>query len=669
MPDDCTGFNKLLLPKKEADWGTIIDPAWWGKGVCSMTLLATIEYAVREWGCKRFTASTSTTNAVMQQTLVRRGWVLQPGEGRPAVGLLWLDYVLDLPASSITTPPVLEAPVVAVGPAVIVPTTAGALFGDSDDSSDEDGGEEGGNSDTTVIATATATGASADATGDALAASFFLSLMQMRASFARGLMDPAAGMKIQTTVVYGTEEGAVAGKIAGSLTSRLETARFGDVRCLALAQALRSARGRTDFVVLLGADAVERLADVSAAVGLVQSGLLFVARTETETPRRHGLHEVATARSTRVLRQCSPAANLSGALPVWVPDARVEADLLAGATIHCYAEEHRQGRFCAEHHKAAVQALNKHGMVVLRGLFDAAYVLEGGEAARADLVKCLVALRRRGVDLNKPGEGPSIENFHELSMREARRCDIRNGAALTAYSAQLRATAVDEGAAVAAGAAVGDGSGGGEGPRNLCGHAGVLGVVSEVMNPHWNCSDAQGNWGRWNFGGGGPDAGPPPVRTGTVGAVMTLPGALPQTLHADTAHTHPHVQLPAHYVNLFLPACGEQEPDEACAGGFKVGQTAFVLGSHILTDAARMLQESPPVGVGAEAASTLVPELERRLVRPQLLPGDALLFDCRLLHFGLSNTSIKTTRPLLYINYYQDYFTDPKNWKDSDHLL
>jgi hypothetical protein len=587
--------------------------------------------------------------------------------------MLWLDFVLDLSPLSTTTSPVLEAPVIAEGPAAIVPTTAEALFGDSDDSSDEEEYEEGDNSGITATATVTATasGASAGVNGDALAASFFLCLMKMRASFARGLMDPAAGMKIQTTVVYGTDEGAVTGKIAGSLMSRLETARFGDLRCLGLAQALRSARGRTDFVVLLGADAVERLTDVSAAVGLVSSGLIFVAETEmeTETARRHCLREVATAHSTHVLKQRSTAANLSGALPVWVPDARVEADLLASATVHCYAEEHRQGRFCAEHHKAAVQALNEHGMVVLRGLFDPAYVLEGGEAARADLVKCLVALRRRGIDLNKPGEGPSIENFHELSMREARRCDIRNGAALTAYNAQLRATAVKEGEAVAAGAAVGNGCGGGEGSRNLCGHAGVLGVVSEVMNPHWNCSDAQGNWGRWNFGGGGPDAGPPPVRTGALGAVMTLPGALPQTLHADTAHTHPHVQLPAHYINLFLPACSEQEPDEACVGGFKVGQTAFVLGSHILTDAARMLQESPPLGVGAEAASTLVPELERRLVRPQLLPGDALLFDCRLLHFGLANTSTKTTRPLLYINYYQDYFTDPKNWKDSDRLL
>ena len=29
----------------------------------------------------------------------------------------------------------------------------------------------------------------------------------------------------------------------------------------------------------------------------------------------------------------------------------------------------------------------------------------------------------------------------------------------------------------------------------------------------------------------------------------------------------------------------------------------------------------------------------RRLLRPHLHPGDALLFDCRILHFGLANRS------------------------------
>ena len=88
--------------------------------------------------------------------------------------------------------------------------------------------------------------------------------------------------------------------------------------------------------------------------------------------------------------------------------------------------------------------------------------------------------------------------------------------------------------------------------RNLLSHPSILSIISEVMNPYWNCNDAKGNWGRWNFDGKGPESGPPSVRIGEFGAVMTLPGALPQTLHADTAHTHPHVQLPAHYINMFV---------------------------------------------------------------------------------------------------------------------
>jgi hypothetical protein len=36
-------------------------------------------------------------------------------------------------------------------------------------------------------------------------------------------------------------------------------------------------------------------------------------------------------------------------------------------------------------------------------------------------------------------------------------------------------------------------------------------------------------------------------------------------------------------------------------------------------------------------------ELMRRMVRPHLQPGDAVLFDCRTLHFGLANTTDTTS--------------------------
>jgi hypothetical protein len=216
-----------------------------------------------------------------------------------------------------------------------------------------------------------------------------------------------------------------------------------------------------------------------------------------------------------------------------------------------------------------------------------------------------------------------IENFFELSMREALRCDIRHGP----NALELRRA--------------------GEARQNLRTHPAILAVLRTAMFPEGPHS--QGNWGRWNFGGKGPDA-PAPLVTGEVGAVVTLPGCLDQTVHADTAHVFSHVQLPPHYVNLFVPTLDSQD--------YSAGQTAFVLGSHRLETSAAMMATS-------EAGEEL---LAQNLVRPHLSPGDCLLFDCRVLHFGLSNSS-GVARPTLYVNYHADWFHDPKNWNEADRIF
>jgi hypothetical protein len=219
---------------------------------------------------------------------------------------------------------------------------------------------------------------------------------------------------------------------------------------------------------------------------------------------------------------------------------------------------------------------------------------------------------------------------------------------------------------------------------------------------------------------------------------------LDQTIHADTSHLFVHTNLPPHYINLFIPACKRDLPlsrntkptlsspaievpattstdsETGCAksekkpfvesekqtrlsslgNGFEIGQTAFVLGSHHLEVSARIMTE-------AEGQDELV----SRLVRPQLQLGDALIFDCRILHFGLGNTALNKHlqsavgdmngleeaqqhscvqtegnmcapppllqqqlddtywRPMLYVNYHQPWFHDPKNWNDKEKLL
>jgi ectoine hydroxylase-related dioxygenase (phytanoyl-CoA dioxygenase family) len=144
---------------------------------------------------------------------------------------------------------------------------------------------------------------------------------------------------------------------------------------------------------------------------------------------------------------------------------------------------------------------------------------------------------------------------------------------------------------------------------------------------------------------------------------MSLPGCADQTIHADTAHLFVHTQLPGHYYNLFMPAvANEAETSHA------VGQTAFVLGTHVLKSCAHVMTQEG----GHE-------QLLQRLVRPHLSAGDALVFDCRLLHFGLANQTNKIQgatsadegvwRPLLYVNYHQSFFHDPKNWHNRDRLF
>ena len=53
-------------------------------------------------------------------------------------------------------------------------------------------------------------------------------------------------------------------------------------------------------------------------------------------------------------------------------------------------------------------------------------------------------------------------------------------------------------------------------------------------------------------------------------------------------------------------------------------------------------------------------EQRRRLVRPHLALGDALLFDVRLLHMGLANRSATVRRPVLYVNWHQAWWNREK---------
>eukprot|EP00536_Pseudo-nitzschia_multiseries_P001291 jgi/Psemu1/180600/e_gw1.16.43.1 len=224
-------------------------------------------------------------------------------------------------------------------------------------------------------------------------------------------------------------------------------------------------------------------------------------------------------------------------------------------------------------------------------------------------------------------------------MREDLRLDLRQGPALSKLRAQKEGSADH----------IGDG-------LFLRGHPSLLEIVRRTMNPKEQQGSSGsngsgnkplhlGNLGRWNFGGSGNDGSYQNLRVSPVGGIVSLPGSAEQALHADTPHLFEHLpDLPAHYINLFAPCTAF---DEA------VGGTAFVHGSHDLRFVAERYDASHNSG------------FYPWLVRPQLTVGDVVLFDCRILHFGLANRSETVERCICYVNTWQDWFHDAKNWDQN----
>jgi ectoine hydroxylase-related dioxygenase (phytanoyl-CoA dioxygenase family) len=193
----------------------------------------------------------------------------------------------------------------------------------------------------------------------------------------------------------------------------------------------------------------------------------------------------------------------------------------------------------------------------------------------------------------------------------------------------------------------------------------LLEIVRRTMNPKDPARGStlhKGNFGRYNFSGSGPDGSYQDLLVGPVGGIVALPGAADQALHADTPHLFEHLStmnLPAHYINSFTP--GSHAHDD-------VGQTAFVHGSHQLNVTAAYFADDDndtEDGLAVTTSGAQQQLWKHDLVRPRLEVGDVILFDCRILHFGLANTSSNIERPLLYTNMTMHWFQDPKNWDNE----
>jgi hypothetical protein len=274
------------------------------------------------------------------------------------------------------------------------------------------------------------------------------------------------------------------------------------------------------------------------------------------------------------------------------------------------------GRLPAEAYvDRAARVLRKEGVVILPGLLDAADADALCQDALDDFERCRQELVKKGKgDL---AAAQQQHNYRELAMREDLRCDLRGTPSLTSDEGAARRNRLRQNEAI----------------REICRRAATAPASS----------NREGNYGLWNFDLGGPGAPKKALDAGQLGAVVALPGCAEQALHADAPHIYDGVHLPGHYYNCFL--YGGEASNEPAAG-----QTGFVPGSHFCEACAALVKDAPRnVAAG--------------IVRPRLASGDALIFDARILHFGLPNRSSKR-RAIVYCNHTEYWFRDPKNWDD-----
>jgi hypothetical protein len=282
-----------------------------------------------------------------------------------------------------------------------------------------------------------------------------------------------------------------------------------------------------------------------------------------------------------------------------------EQERVHQATVALSSAEMESQELTAHSIQAAVQKLHRYGFCILPQWVRQSVAQKYAEVVLQDLDLARSNLLEKGVDIFKQA---NVSTFRELSMREDYRMDIREGPQLQRMTEPLFPSQLET-------------------------------LLQHAMHPMNDL--ARGNYGRYNFQDIGPHSYPA-VRIGKVGGIVSLPGAADQAIHADTPHLFLQ-NMPPHYINVFTPGFCDTP---GC------GQTAFLPSSHRLEVSARYTDDQDL----------------RELVRPRLQLGDVLLFDCRILHFGLADTS-QVKRPLLYVNTTLHWFVDPKNWNDQDSVF
>ncbi|MGB0631408.1 MAG: phytanoyl-CoA dioxygenase family protein [Alphaproteobacteria bacterium] len=127
---------------------------------------------------------------------------------------------------------------------------------------------------------------------------------------------------------------------------------------------------------------------------------------------------------------------------------------------------------------------------------------------------------------------------------------------------------------------------------------------------------------------------------GSYVAVTSQPGAAAQGDHADQAGLFEDIDLdasvPPYSVTLVIPLV---------ALNGMTGSTRFYPGTH----------RDPEAG-------------DLTMIAPDAEPGDAILFDSRILHGGQANRS-DAPRPILYCTYHRAWYRDVSNFRDMPAVI
>jgi hypothetical protein len=134
------------------------------------------------------------------------------------------------------------------------------------------------------------------------------------------------------------------------------------------------------------------------------------------------------------------------------------------------------------------------------------------------------------------------------------------------------------------------------------------------------------------------------LRISNLSLIVSTPGSLQQSWHADGGHLSLTEHLSCHCMNIFIPLVEVTEVN---------GPTEFRPGTHFHT------RNLTKMMLAAKARKTL-----RTPVAPLLSVGDVVMFDYRVLHRGQANVSTTNSenRTILCLTVSQPWFKDVLNY-------